>query len=293
MLVAVETAILFGGVVSRYVFHRPFTWSDELASILFLWLAMLGAVVAYRRVEHMRMSALVNNAGPRRRALADALALAAGLAFLALILHPALEYAHRRGDDRDAGPRGAEHLARHGAAGRHRADAAARRSCASAARCSLPTLALALAVVVAVGAGLWLLKPALAAIGNYRLVVFFVLLVGAAVLTGIPIAFAFGLGTFAHLALTTRTPLTVVVSRMDEGMSHIILLSVPLFVFLGLLIEITGMARTMVGFPREPASVTCAAGCITCCSARCISSPASRARRPPTWRRSRRCCSPR
>src|SRR4051812_50098111 len=49
VLVAVETAILFGGVVSRYVFHRPFTWSDELASILFLWLAMLGAVVAYRR----------------------------------------------------------------------------------------------------------------------------------------------------------------------------------------------------------------------------------------------------
>jgi hypothetical protein len=50
------------------------------------------------------------------------------------------------------------------------------------------------------------------------------------------------------LAITTRTPLTVVVSRMDEGMSHIILLSVPLFVFLGLLIEATGMARAMVDF---------------------------------------------
>jgi tripartite ATP-independent transporter DctM subunit len=35
---------------------------------------------------------------------------------------------------------------------------------------------------------------------------------------------------------------------MDEGMSHIILLSVPLFVFLGLLIEMTGMARAMVAF---------------------------------------------
>ena len=45
ILVVVETAILFAGVVSRYVIHRPFTWSDELASILFLWLAMLGAVV--------------------------------------------------------------------------------------------------------------------------------------------------------------------------------------------------------------------------------------------------------
>ncbi len=38
---------------------------------------------------------------------------------------------------------------------------------------------------------------------------------------------------FGYLALTTRTPLTVVVGRMDEGMSHLILLSVPLFVFLG------------------------------------------------------------
>ena len=40
----------------------------------------------------------------------------------------------------------------------------------------------------------------------------------------------------------------VVIGRMDEGMSHLILLSVPLFVFLGLLIEMTGMARAMVAF---------------------------------------------
>ncbi|MBV9065727.1 MAG: TRAP transporter small permease subunit, partial [Methylobacteriaceae bacterium] len=53
-LVALETAILFAGVVSRYLVHQPLTWSDELASILFLWLAMLGAVVAYARGEHMR-----------------------------------------------------------------------------------------------------------------------------------------------------------------------------------------------------------------------------------------------
>ena len=43
-------------------------------------------------------------------------------------------------------------------------------------------------------------------------------------------------------------PMTVVVSRMDEGMSHLILLSIPLFIFLGLLIEMTGMARAMVAF---------------------------------------------
>src|SRR5208282_3827325 len=45
-----------------------------------------------------------------------------------------------------------------------------------------------------------------------------------------------------------HTPLMVLIGRMDEGMSHLILLSVPLFVFLGLLIETTGMARAMVAF---------------------------------------------
>ena len=54
--------------------HRPLVWSDELASILFLWLAMLGAVVAFRRGEHMRMTALVASARPAMRAYLDLLA---------------------------------------------------------------------------------------------------------------------------------------------------------------------------------------------------------------------------
>jgi tripartite ATP-independent transporter DctM subunit len=106
----------------------------------------------------------------------------------------------------------------------------------------------ALAAVVVVVAAFWLLGPSLTKLGRWNLVVFFVGVAGGAVLAGIPIAFAFGLGTFGYLALTTHTPLTVVVGRMDEGMSHLILLAVPLFVFLGLLIEMTGMARAMVAF---------------------------------------------
>jgi len=64
LLVTAEIVILFAGVVARYGLHRPLIWSDELASILFLWLAMLGAAVAFRRAEHMRMTAVVANAGP-------------------------------------------------------------------------------------------------------------------------------------------------------------------------------------------------------------------------------------
>ena len=49
LLVVAEIIILFAGVVARYALHQPLIWSDELASILFLWLAMLGAAVAFRR----------------------------------------------------------------------------------------------------------------------------------------------------------------------------------------------------------------------------------------------------
>src|SRR5437899_9652589 len=59
ILVSVEILVLLAGVVSRYVFNQPLTWTDELASILFLWLAMLGAVIALRRDEHMRLGVLV------------------------------------------------------------------------------------------------------------------------------------------------------------------------------------------------------------------------------------------
>ena len=59
-LVVAEIVILFVGIVARYAFHHPLIWSDELASLLFLWLAMLGAVLALRRGEHMRMTAMVN-----------------------------------------------------------------------------------------------------------------------------------------------------------------------------------------------------------------------------------------
>src|SRR6201986_3283461 len=82
LLVVAEIVTLFAGVVARYGLQRPLIWSDELASILFLWLAMLGSVVAFRRSEHMRMTAAVASAGAALRGYLDVLATSAGLAFL-------------------------------------------------------------------------------------------------------------------------------------------------------------------------------------------------------------------
>src|SRR5215831_7601868 len=60
ILIVVETMVLLAGVVARYVFQRPLIWSDDLASLLFIWLIMLGAVIALRRGAHMRLTVLLN-----------------------------------------------------------------------------------------------------------------------------------------------------------------------------------------------------------------------------------------
>src|ERR1700727_2578575 len=93
-LVVAEIVILFAGGVARYGLRSPLIWSDELASILFLWLAMLGAAVAFRRSEHMRMTAIVAGAGPRMWAYLDVVATCAALAFLLMIAWPSYEYAY-------------------------------------------------------------------------------------------------------------------------------------------------------------------------------------------------------
>ena len=94
LLVVAEIVILFAGVVARYGLRSPLIWSDELASILFLWLAMLGAAVAFRRSEHMRMTAIIASARPAMRAYLDVVATCAALAFLLLIVGPSWDYAY-------------------------------------------------------------------------------------------------------------------------------------------------------------------------------------------------------
>ncbi|MBS0530372.1 MAG: TRAP transporter large permease subunit, partial [Proteobacteria bacterium] len=211
------------------------------------WLAMLGAVVAFRRAEHMRMTALVAYANPRQRAFLEVVATCAALAFLLLIAHPSWDYAYEESfittpalqisnSWRAAAlPVGVALMALFAVLQLLRT-------------ANIRTLLAAVATVAAIILVFWLVQPWLRPLGNLNLVIFFVGVAGFCVFAGVPIAFGFGLAIFGYLALTTRTPLMVLVGRMDEGMSHLILLAVPLFVFLGLLIEMTGMARAMVAF---------------------------------------------
>ncbi|WP_250517059.1 TRAP transporter large permease subunit [Caballeronia sp. INDeC2] len=247
LLVVAETVILFAGVVARYALNAPLVWSDELASILFVWLAMLGAALALERGEHMAMTALVSRLPARWQTWCRTVAAMLVCVFVGLIIVPAIGHAQADmaittsaleipvGLRTAALPAGAILMLIASLA------VLVRES-------SMRQLALAFAVLGAIGAALWLARDPLAAMGNYNLLVFFVLLLGAAIAAGIPIAFAFGVATVTYLNLAAGIDVSIVVNRMDEGMSQMILLAVPLFVLLGALLDLSGLARALIEF---------------------------------------------
>ncbi|MBG7622007.1 TRAP transporter large permease subunit [Herbaspirillum sp. AP02] len=245
-LVVGEVAVLLAGVVMRFIFNSPIPWADELASILFLWLANLGAVVALRRGTHMRTTVLVGYLSERGKAWAEALAIIAPCVMLLLLMHPMWEYAE---DEMfvQTPALGWPNTVRAAAV----AVGAALMIAISLLRISrqkLADLAGVLVVLAVVAGAMYLGAGWLQAIGNWNLVVFFGLVLGVSVLLGIPIAFCFGLATVAFMLTVTTSPLAVVAGRFDEGMSSLILLAVPLFILLGHLVEMTGMAKAMVDF---------------------------------------------
>lgn len=245
LLLVVIIALLFAGVISRYVFSLPIIWIDEVASISFLWLAMLGAAMAVDRGEHLRLTLFVGMLPEKSQALVQTLAMLLVALFLAVMLRPAYEYAIEEAFITSAAlniPMSWRASALPAGIGLMLVLALVNALKGSGFR----QVVISVAVIAAVTAVLWLVGPGLKQIGNWNIPIFLVGFVALFLVLGVPIAFCFGLGTLAFLSFTTSVPIFVIVGRMDEGMSSIILLSVPIFVLLGCILDATGMGKAIV-----------------------------------------------
>lgn len=84
--VAVMACLLGLGVVLRYVFNDPLTWSEEFVVTLFVWSVMLGMPSALRTRMHIRIDALILRLGAGARRVTGTIAcVAAAVIFLAAI----------------------------------------------------------------------------------------------------------------------------------------------------------------------------------------------------------------
>ena len=246
-LILAEVAILLSGVIARYVFHSPIGWTDELASVLFLWIAMLGSAIAFRRAEHMRLTFVLERMKPGMRAWTEAFGLTVALLFLMAMLTPAVRFTQH--EQMITTPAlGISNSLRVAAIPAGFALMIAFGLVRMWHTCTWRQLGVALALLACAAATFHLGTPWLKSIGNLNLLIFFGLTVTVALALGVPIGFAFGVATLAYVVFGTRTPTLVIVGRIEEGASHLILLAVPLFILLGALMELAGLARAMVAF---------------------------------------------
>lgn len=246
-LLVTVVSLLLVGALSRYLFSLPVVWIDEAASISFLWLAMLGSVIALDRNEHLRLTLFLHALPERWQRFVDTFALLVVAAFLLALVYPAYDYMVEEwfvtspalnipNSFRVAAlPVGICIMA---------AIAVAR----AVRRAHVVDIAASLAIIAGLFVVLWFSAPSLIRAGNITIVLFLVVFVAGALAAGVPIAFCFGVGTLSYLAFATRVPIFVMIGRMDEGMSGLILLSVPVFVLLGCVLDATGMGKAIVDF---------------------------------------------
>ena len=55
-LMAAMCLVLLAQVISRYLFGKPLTWSEELSRYIFIWQIWLGASTALKYNEHIRVT---------------------------------------------------------------------------------------------------------------------------------------------------------------------------------------------------------------------------------------------
>lgn len=247
-LMALIVVLLLVGVVTRYLMATPIVWIEEVVATSFVWLAMLGAAIAMHRHEHLRLALFVGMLPERFRVIVQAFGTVAMAGFLIALIVPAFEYAQEEWVIRTPTLEIPSTI---------RVSAMLFGIVAMlvilvlhAVR-TLPSRYLAVSAVLVAAASwcLWTLSPEISQLSvGVNLSIFLALLVALFLAAGVPIGFCFGLGTLSYLAFASSAPLMVVISRMDEGMSGIILVSIPVFVLLGCILDATGMGKAIVDF---------------------------------------------
>jgi len=247
LLMIVIIGLLLTAVLTRYVFSQPLVWVDEIVSLSFIWVTMIGAALAMHRNEHLRLTIVVEQLPKAWRPYVQGFALASVGAFLIALIPYALEYTQE------------EWVIRTPALDMPNAFRVAAIPFGLTAMLAvvltyasktipMRPLLTAAALVGALSALGFGLSDVLPELGSWNMLIFLVGIVSVGLVAGVPIAFCFGLGALSYLAFTTHVPLLIVVGRMDEGMSSIILVSVPIFVLLGCVLDATGMGKAIVDF---------------------------------------------
>jgi TRAP-type C4-dicarboxylate transport system permease small subunit len=85
VIVIALSLIVFLQVINRFLLKYPMAWSEELAMLLFQWVAFLGAAVGVKRISHFGIDLLVERLSEKaQKTLGHAVPLA--MAVVAVVM---------------------------------------------------------------------------------------------------------------------------------------------------------------------------------------------------------------
>lgn len=79
------------GIISRYVFDSPFSWTEELAIFLFVWISFLGANVTAANNKHVVVDLVSEKLNHKARLVMQAINSILILAFLVVLMLGAIK----------------------------------------------------------------------------------------------------------------------------------------------------------------------------------------------------------
>ena len=234
-------AVLFAGVVCRYVLRVPFIVEESVASYLMLYIAFVGLAPTLRAEQHPAISVLINRLPARAHRAVQMIGLIVVGGYLLLIVYSGIKLVIA---------------------------SQVEQSDTLGISMSWPFAILPLG---AAAAGLELLRKQWQI--NPRPVAFFVLLCGDAAVAAalfaypggveyggwallcvllpallaaeVPVAFAIGI--FATVVIrSSGTPFLIIAQQMIDGISAPAFLAIPTFILAGALLAVTGMADQLV-----------------------------------------------
>jgi tripartite ATP-independent transporter DctM subunit len=246
LLLASLVAVMFVGVIYRYVLNNALPWTEEVAGFEMGWLVFIGAAVVYRRAGHPAITVLTSRLGRGMHVVVNGLAetvvgtyfivlLGAGVALLferqphspALSLPYTIPYLSIS----VAGVVMLVHWLRD-LISKHSA-----RSC----------LVVAVAVALCGSTLVTAMESTVTWFETIPLGLLW-LIVPVAFALGVPIAMVLGIFSATFLAFSGGIPLSIIAQRAYAGIDNPAFLAIPAFMLTGSLMLVTGMSESLVGF---------------------------------------------
>ena len=87
VLLFIMTCVTFTNVLSRYVLHMSISASEEIATLLFILLSLMGSAIAVKRRAHLGLTIITDHLPPKVQSLTTIFGYLCGIAFCAVLAY--------------------------------------------------------------------------------------------------------------------------------------------------------------------------------------------------------------